>query len=121
MNAVSNTPSTLESRKMVKSLSTQEFSVSGFCKGDFVVAHLLYNVNTSKEGIQKFYAQIEDIDENSDPIQLKLKYLKQSVGSRYIYTFPLIEDIGYVTVDQISDIVYPGVFKRNRYEFPSTD
>jgi len=121
LNAVSNTPSTPESRKMVKSLSTQEFSVSGFCKGDFVVAHLLYNVNTSKEGIKKFYAQIEDIDENSDPIQLKLKYLKQSVGSRDIYTFPLIEDIGYVTVDQISDIVYPGVFKRNRYKFPSTD
>jgi hypothetical protein len=93
LNAVSNTPSTLESRKMVKSLSTQEFSVSGFYKGDFVVANLLYNVNTSKEGIKKFYAQIEDIDENSDPIQLKLKYLKQSVGSRDIYTFPLIEDI----------------------------
>lgn len=77
-----------------------------FCKGDFVVAHLLYIVNTSNEGIKKFYAQIEDIDEDSDPTQLKLKYLKRSVGSRDIYIFPLIEDIEYVTVDQISDIVY---------------
>lgn len=49
---------------------------------------------------------------------LKLKYLKQSVGSKDNYSFPLIEDVGYVTINQISDVVYPGVLKRNRYKFP---
>lgn len=81
----------------------------------------MYDVNTSKEGIKKLYAQIIDVGEDTDPIQLKLKYLKRSFVSIDIYTFPLIEDIGCVTADKISDIVYPGVFKRNRYKFPSTD
>lgn len=49
-----------------------------------------------------------------------VKYLKQSVGSKEIYIFPDVEDIGCITVDQIADIVYPDILKRNRYKFPMT-
>lgn len=96
----------------------EQCKISGLSKGNFVVANLLYNSNSSKEQMKKFYAKIIDINENSDPIKFKLKYLKQSVVSKDIYIFPVTEDIGYVTIDQISDIVYPDVLKRNRHKFP---
>jgi hypothetical protein len=48
-----------------------------------------------------FYAQVLDIHENMtdtiEPIKLTVKYLKQSVGSKEIYIFPDVEDVGCVT------------------------
>lgn len=73
--------------------------------------------------MKTFYAQVLDIHENvtdtTEPIKLTVKYLKQS-GSKEIYIFPNVEDIGCVRADQIADIVYPVVLKRNRFKFPMT-
>jgi len=76
--------------------------------------------------MKTFYAQVLDIHENvtdtTEPIKLTVKYLSISVCwvKRNIYIFPDVEDIGCVTADQIADIVYPVVLKRNRFKFPMT-
>jgi len=58
--------------------------------------------------------------DTTEPIKLTVKYLKQSVGSKEIFIFFDVEDIGSVTADEIANIVYPEILKRNRYKFPIT-
>lgn len=99
--------------------NSQKISISGFSINDFVIVNLLYDLKSSKKENKKFYAQIIEINGDSEPNILTVKYLKQSVG--YIYVFPLVQSIGFVSVDQIADVVYPEVLKRNRYKLPTLD
>lgn len=124
-NAKINTASHSKKKQHKKiSVQPEEVTISGFSKDDFVTVNLLYKSNSSKDKMKTFYAQVLDIHENmtdtNEPIKLTVKYLKQSVGSKEIYIFPDVEDIGCVTADQIADIVYPVILKRNRYKFPMT-
>lgn len=78
---VTNTSSTQKSNnENAKHPSIRENSILRFLKENFVVAEFLYDTNTPNERMKTFYPQVLDIDEHSDPIRLKLKYLKQLVG-----------------------------------------